>query len=204
MPAIVPPEGHTEPVIGRAGKDSAIRYDKRELAAVRGRCLGHRDARSTGDSDGAGSGPVAVADLRRQHRRGVRTRLLHHPTAGAAPISAYRRPLLGTGLCGGLTTFHHAGGDPEDDRIAPLRSGAWLHTGQHHRRPAGGVRGHRPGTQSAGAGVNAVLWAGVLVIGAWAPVTRFMVDRAIARRAARSFRSARSSSTSPERCSSVS
>jgi CrcB protein len=35
--------------------------------------------------------------------------------------------------------------------------------------------------------VNATLWAGVLVIGGLGSVARFLVDRAVARRAARSF-----------------
>jgi len=35
--------------------------------------------------------------------------------------------------------------------------------------------------------VNAAVWAGVLVIGGLGSVARFMVDRAVARRAARSF-----------------
>lgn len=35
--------------------------------------------------------------------------------------------------------------------------------------------------------MNAALWAGVLVIGGLGSVARFMVDRAVARRAARSF-----------------
>ena len=35
--------------------------------------------------------------------------------------------------------------------------------------------------------MNAVLWAGVLLIGGLGSVTRFLVDKAVARRAARSF-----------------
>lgn len=35
--------------------------------------------------------------------------------------------------------------------------------------------------------MNPAIWAGVLVIGGLGSVTRFMVDRAVARRAARSF-----------------
>lgn len=102
----MPPEGHTEPVIGRAGKDSAIRYDKRELAAVFvGGALGTVTRAALGTlmvpDPGRWPWPTFVVNIVGAFALGYfTTRLLER-----LPISAYRRPLLGTGLCGGLTTF---------------------------------------------------------------------------------------------------
>jgi fluoride ion exporter CrcB/FEX len=46
-----------------------------------------------------------VADLRRERRGRLRARLPDYAPAGAPAAVAYRRPFLGTGVCGALTTF---------------------------------------------------------------------------------------------------
>ena len=56
------------------------------------------------------------------------------------PVSAYRRPLLGTGLCGAFTTFSTM--QLEVLRMLGAgRPGRHLRAGQHQRWPAGGVLG---------------------------------------------------------------
>jgi CrcB protein len=97
MPAIVPPQRNTGPVFG---------HDNRELAAVfTGGALGTA-ARAGLESLVApdpGRWPWATfgVNIVGAFLLGYfTTRLLER-----LPLSAYRRPLLGTGLCGGLTTF---------------------------------------------------------------------------------------------------
>jgi CrcB protein len=48
---------------------------------------------------------LAVADVRGQHRGRLPLGYLTTRLLERLPVSSYRRPLLGTGLCGGLTTF---------------------------------------------------------------------------------------------------
>ena len=97
MTAIVPPERDTGPVFG---------HDNRELAAVfAGGALGTlaRAGLATLTAPVPGHWPWAtfVVNIVGAFILGfVTTRLLER-----LPLSAYRRPLLGTGFCGGLTTF---------------------------------------------------------------------------------------------------
>ena len=46
-----------------------------------------------------------MGDLRRQRRRGPALGYFTTRLQERLPLSAYRRPFLGTGLCGALTTF---------------------------------------------------------------------------------------------------
>ena len=93
----MPPEGNTDPVFG---------HDNRELAAVfAGGAIGTaaRAGLATWTAPQPGHWPWAtfIVNIAGAFILGfVTTRLLER-----LPLSAYRRPLLGTGLCGGLTTF---------------------------------------------------------------------------------------------------
>ena len=97
MPVIVPPGGDTDPVFG---------HDNRELAAVfAGGALGTlaRAGLETVVATEPGHWPWATfaVNIAGAFLLGYfTTRLLER-----LPLSSYRRPLLGTGLCGGLTTF---------------------------------------------------------------------------------------------------
>jgi CrcB protein len=94
---ILPSEGNTDPVFG---------HDNRELGAVFvGGAVGTavRAALATLTAPPPGHWPWATftVNIVGAFILGfVTTRLLER-----LPLSAYRRPLLGTGLCGGLTTF---------------------------------------------------------------------------------------------------
>ena len=48
---------------------------------------------------------MAVGHLRRERRRAFLLGFFATRLQERLPLSAYRRPLLGTGLCGALTTF---------------------------------------------------------------------------------------------------
>jgi fluoride exporter len=83
-----------------------MRVDRRELAAVFAGGFAGALARAgllEALPDGAGEWPWAtfVANVLGAFALGVFTTLLQE----RLPLSAYRRPLLGTGLCGALTTF---------------------------------------------------------------------------------------------------
>ena len=85
-----------------------------------------------------------------------------------------------------------AGRDAEDDRARPLGPGRRLHRRQHRAGIAGGLPGHRFGSPGAGALMTARgrrSWSGPASCSSAASesVLRFVVDRAVARRAARSF-----------------
>ncbi len=88
------------------GRGGVARFDRRELAAIfAGGALGSllRAALADAFPHGASAWPwptfavnVAGAFLLGYFATRLQERL---------PLSSYRRPLLGTGLCGGLTTF---------------------------------------------------------------------------------------------------
>jgi len=92
--------------LGRLADSAAVRVDARELAAIFvGGCLGAlaRAAIGEGLPHAAGSWPWATfaANLAGAALLGwAVTRLQER-----LPPSAYRRPLIGTGVCGALTTF---------------------------------------------------------------------------------------------------
>jgi fluoride exporter len=48
---------------------------------------------------------VAVGDVHGKHPGRISARILHDAPEERLPLSAYGRPLLGTGFCGALTTF---------------------------------------------------------------------------------------------------
>ena len=106
------------------------------------------------------------------------------------PSSSYRRPFLGTGLCGGLDhLFHHAGRDGADARTRALPAGVELHRGEHRGRVwlrsdvAISAAAARSGTPMS----TVVVWCGVGVLGGIGAILRFLVDGAVSRRAARAF-----------------
>ena len=117
------------------------------------------------------------------------------------PLSSYRRPLLGTGLCGGLSTFStmqveilkmldaHAWGLAAGYAAASIAAGyAAIHLATAHG-PAG-----------AGATMNVLIWAAVVLIGGAGSVRAVPGRRRWSpRRPAGTSRSAPWPSTSPAR-----
>ena len=103
------------------------------------------------------------------------------------PLSSYRRPLLGTGLCGGLSTFSTMQVDPEDDQRGRLGSCHRVRRGQHRWRVRGNPPGHRAGAESAGAAMSVLVWAGVVVIGGAGSVLRFLADGLVSSVAGKDF-----------------
>jgi len=93
------------------------------------------------------------------------------------PLSAYRRPLLGTGLCGALTTFSTM--PVEVVRMLEAHQG-WLALrvcpGQRRWGLAGGAAGHRLGAPGPGTAVTVLIWVGVALLGGLGAVARWSLD----------------------------
>src|ERR1700722_12329091 len=152
---------------------------------VRRRRPGHRGAHRTERGGGRRSGALALADVHGQHRRRLPGGLFHDAVAGAVaavelpPAIARNRVVRRSDHL-----LDHAGRDAQDDRASPLRPGGWIHLRQHRFRVPCGVSRHCPGSSGAGA---LMIWLGVVLAGGVGAVLRVLVDRAVARRAARSF-----------------
>jgi CrcB protein len=82
------------------------RFDRRELAAiVAGGFAGGDRPRGAGRGVRARARPLAVGDVHRNVLGAFLLGWLATRLQERLPLSRYRRPLLGTGLCGALTTF---------------------------------------------------------------------------------------------------
>jgi CrcB protein len=96
---------------------------------------------------------LAVGHVRGEHRRRVLLGYLATRLQERLPLSAYRRPLLGTGLCGALTTFstmqlellrmldHRRAGLAFGYAAASVAAGFWgYHTATTRRTATGSSR----------------------------------------------------------------
>ena len=103
------------------------------------------------------------------------------------PLSSYRRPLLGTGLCGGLSTFSTM----QVEILKMLSAHAWgLAAGY-------AAASMRPGTRRStwpprwsaecGCGDEHRVWIGVVLIGGAGSVVRFLADGMVSSAAGRDF-----------------
>src|SRR6202044_672874 len=152
---------------------------------VRRRRPGHRSAHRTELAGGRRPGALALADVHGQHRRRFPGGLFHDAVAGAvAPVELPPALARNRFVRRSDHFLDHAGRNTQDDRASPLRPGGWIHLRQHRFRVPCGVSRHCPGSSGAGA---LMIWLGVVLAGGIGAVLRFLVDRAVARRAARSF-----------------
>ncbi len=177
---------------------SGMAVDRRELAAVfAGGALGTLGRAGFEELAAPDPGhwpwPTFIVNIVGAFLLGVFvTRLLER-----LPLSSYRRPFLGTGICGGLTTFSTM----QVETLKMVEHGHYgLAAGYIAASIAAGlvavyvgtalIRRARcpPRTRRAIRSMTAVLvWVGVCLLGGLGAVTRFTVDKAISRRAGGSF-----------------
>ena len=164
-------------------------YDRRELAAVFvGGALGTlaRAALETfaAPDPGRWPWPTFAVNIVGAFLLGYfTTRLLER-----LPVSSYRRPLLGTGLCGGLTTFSTM-------QVEILKMVEHGHYGLAIGYTAASIVAGLLALYAATALVRRVrvramtvaVWAGVVVMGGLGAVLRFLVDRTVSGRVSGAF-----------------
>ena len=119
----------------------------------------------------------------------VATRLLER-----LPPSTYRRPAIGTGFCGALTTFSTLQVELSSCCVTATRAWQWA-TPRRASRPASPPWCWRPGrcARAAGSsGMSAATWIGVAVLGALGACGRFTLDGLVERRSGLGYPWARS------------
>lgn len=114
-----------------------------------------------------------MGDVRDQHHRLVPAGIFREPPARAPPHSTYRRPLLGTGLCGAYTTFSTTQAEILTmlDHNRYRLAGAYAASSILAGLAATGSR-NRAGTARADDRVSAWVWIGVGLSGGIGAVVR--------------------------------